>query len=464
MTSISLSAPRPRTALVAWHRALWTTHWPDRPPYVTVTCSVEGSLMRGSVFRRCNKCRRRVTEARRCEHCGYAGHTWAFVVDIGKRGKGGRQVKRQGFATKSEAEETLATLLATKHRGGAMPPRGLPVGAYLTERWLPRMRVRPSTADERRVHINAYVLPRIGDIRLEDLTGDDLTAMYDDLLVRGRTRRRDPELGWGLSPTTVRHVHTILHRAFADAIRWGLLDRNPCDQADPPSTAEVKARAQAARTTWSWDQLRRFIATIEDDPLYAMWHLFATTGLRRGEMAALKWPEVDLVEGLIAVVRNAVPVRGEVIEQDLPKTASSRRSIELGAGDVEVLRQHRVRQAEQRLTARGRWREPDRVFTSPVGGRLYPPDITRRFHELTDAAGVPRMRVQDLRHTHATLMLKSGEKVKVISERLGHSTTSFTMDTYAAYIPGMQREAADRFTDRLLENVEDDEGAEGDTS
>lgn len=363
--------------------------------------------MRGSIYKRCNKCRKRITEPRRCEHCGYSGHTWAFTVDIGKRGKGGRQIKRQGFATKTEAEEALAKLLATKQRGGQVPPRGLTVGTYLTKRWLPRMRVRPSTADERRVHFNAYVVPRIGDIKLSDVTGDDLTEMYDDLLIRGRTRRADPELGWGLSPTTVRHVHTILHRAFQDAIRWGLLDRNPCSQADPPSTAEVKARAQAARSTWSWDQLRRFITAMQSDRLYAMWHLFATTGVRRGEMAALMWPQVDLDEGLIAIVRNAVPVRGQVIEQDPPKTASSRRSIELGEGDIEVLRQHRVRQAEEHLAANGVWRDPERVFTSEIGGRIYPPDITRRFHQLTDQAGVPRIRIQDLRHTHATPRFKS---------------------------------------------------------
>lgn len=201
---------------------------------------------------------------------------------------------------------------------------------------------------------------------------------------------------------------------------------------------------------WSWEQLRRFVAAIQGDRLYAMWHLFATTGMRRGEMAGLVWRYVDLGEGLISIVRNAVPVRGKVIEQDYPKSAKSRRAIELDDIDVQVLRAHRRRQAEERLAVGGTWADPERVFTTRVGGRLYPPDITNVFHRLTDQAGVPRIRVQDLRHTHATLLLKAGENVKVVSERLGHSTTAFTMDTYAAYVPGMQRDAARRFSTRLL--------------
>lgn len=230
--------------------------------------------------------------------------------------------------------------------------------------------------------------------------GDDLTELYDELLIRGRTQRPHPELGWGLSPTTVRHVHTILHKAFADAIRWGLLYRNPCEQADPPGTAAVKARAQATRKVWSWEQLRRFIATIQGDRLYPMWHLFATTGMRRGEMAGLVWRYVDLDEGLISIVRNAVPVRGKVIEQDYPKSAKSRRAIEIDDIDVQALRAHRKRQAQERLAFGGAWADPERVFTTRVGGRLYPPDITKMFHHLTDEAGLPRIRLQDLR-SHA---------------------------------------------------------------
>lgn len=132
-----------------------------------------------------------------------------------------------------------------------MGPTSITVGEYLLEKWLPRTRTSEKTRTDRETHMRAYVVPRIGGFKLVDLTGEELNEMYDDLAVRGRTQRPDPELGWGLSPTTVRRIHTQLHKAFNDAMRWGLIIRNPCDRADPPSTTEVKARALASRTVYT---------------------------------------------------------------------------------------------------------------------------------------------------------------------------------------------------------------------
>jgi integrase len=335
------------------------------------------------------------------------------------------------------------------NRPGFEPLTKLTVGNYLLERWLPRTRTSPKTRQDRETHMRVYVVPRIGGRRMIELTGDDLTEMYDDLLERGRTRKPDPELGWGLSPSTVRRIHTQLHKAFVDAIRWGLLQRNPCEQSDPPSTTDVKGRALAVRRVYNWTQLQRFVATAADDRLYAMWHLFASTGMRRSEVAALRWQHLDLEVGVISVVRAAVEHSGQVHEKELPKSSTSRRAIELDAFDVDVLRDHADRQAMERRSAGDAWREHDLVFSSAIGGRLYPPDLTRSFHDLTDRAGLPRIRLHDLRHTHATLLLKSGEMAKVVTERLGHSTTAYTQDAYQHVLPGMQRAAARRFRERL---------------
>jgi integrase len=387
---------------------------------------------------------------------------WAFVLDLGKRGDGGRRrALRSGFETKQEAEQARADLIAETVSGYVAPSK-LTVAAYLVDRWLPRTRTTPKTRADRETHMKAYVVPRIGGLALQELTGDHLTEMYDDLAVSGRTRKPDPELGWGLSPTTIRRIHTQLHKAFEDAIRWGLLNRNPCDRADPPSTSEVKARAREARRSYTWDQLRAFVSTAEADRLFAMWYLFATTGMRRSEMAALLWRNIDLDTGLLSVTRTAVEASGKVYERELTKSSSSRRAIELDDVDVQILRQHRKRQAEEQLAFPGQWRDPDRVFTSPVGGRLYPPDITKAFHGLLDDAGLPRIRLHDVRHTLATLMLKSGEVTKVVTERLGHSTTAYTQDAYQEVMPGMQRDAARRFREKLLEpEIDDDSGSTG---
>ncbi len=198
-----------------------------------------------------------------------------------------------------------------------------------------------------------------------------------------------------------------------------------------------------------WTQLQGFVAAAADDRLYAMWHLFASTGMRRSEMAALRWQHVDLEVGAISVVRVAVEHSGIVHEKELPKSSTSRRAIELDAFDVDVLRIHAERQRTEQRAAGKAWQDLDLVFTSPLGKRLYPPSITREFHDLTDRAGLPSIRLHDLRHTHATLLLKSGEMTKVVTERLGHSTTAYTQDAYQHVLPGMQRGAARRFRERL---------------
>jgi integrase len=273
--------------------------------------------------------------------------------------------------------------------------------------------------------------------------------------------RKRPKRGL-LSPTTIRRIHTQLHKAFADAMRWGLIIRNPCDRADPPSTTDVKARALASRTVYTWEQLQRFVRAAAEDHLFAMWQLFITTGMRRSEMAALRWDHVDLEAAMLSVVRGAVEVSGKVYEKELPKSSSSRRAIELAPADVDVLHLHRKLQEEAAKAAQEAWKHEGHVFTSSVGGRLYPPDITKMFHALTDAAGLPRIRLHDTRHTVATLMLKAGEVTKVVTERLGHSTTAYTQDAYQHVLPGMQRDAATRFHERLARgDGADEDDADG---
>ena len=412
--------------------------------------------MPGNVFKRCRGCGRRIKPKKRgCDNpqCKNPNVGWAFVIDLGRRGDGKRrQVLRTGFETKGEAERALDEF-ADQSRKGVEPTR-VTVEEYLLEKWLPRTRTSEKTRADRETHMRAYVVPRIGGFKLVDLTGEDLNEMYDDLAVRGRTQRRDPELGWGLSPTTIRRIHTQLHKAFNDAMRWGLIVRNPCDRADPPSTTDVKARALASRTVYTWEQLQRFVRAAAEDRLFAMWQLFVTTGMRRSEMAALRWDHVDLETAMLSVVRGAVEVSGKVYEKELPKSSSSRRAIELAPADVDVLRLHRKVQAEEAKAAQEAWEHKGHVFTSSVGGRLYPPDITKMFHALTDEAGLPRIRLHDTRHTVATLMLKAGEVTKVVTERLGHSTTAYTQDAYQHVLPGMQRDAATRFHERLARGTD----------
>ncbi len=402
--------------------------------------------MAGTIYKRCRSCGRKVTD-RVCSKpgCEEAEFSWAFSISLGTRADGRpRRVLRSGFRTKREAQAALddiRTNTADRH----VRPRNLTLEDYLVGRWLPRLRTTEKTRRDRAMHMRAYVIPRLGSRRLIDVTGDDLTEMYEDLLLRGRTTKPDPELGMGLSPTTVRRIHVQLNKAFNDAIRWELLLRNPCQQADPPSANEVKARALAARKIYTWDQLRTFMDEASTDRLHGLWHLLVATGMRRSEAVALRWEHVDLGQHMISVVRSAVETEGQVHEHELPKSSSSRRRIELHEIDVGILRDHQRLQDRERQALGDVWRGTGHVFTSHVGGRLYPPDVTRWFHQITDRAGLPRIRIHDLRHTHATLLLKAGVPTKVVTERLGHSTTAYTQDAYQHVMPGMQRDAANYF-------------------
>jgi len=221
---------------------------------------------------------------------------------------------------------------------------------------------RPRTQARRRAATDQAHGVRLAGLTLEELSGDDLTYLYDELAVRGRRRAPHPEFGHGLSPTTVRRIHTMLHKAFADAS--------------------------------------------SDDRLFAMWHPFVTTRMRRSEVATLLWRNVALETGLLSVTRAAVEVRGKVDERELTKSSSSRRAIELAEQDVSVLRQHRKAQLEEQIALHGSWQDVERVFTSPTGDPLHPPNITRAFHLLTNRAGLQRIRLHDLRHTFATLKFR----------------------------------------------------------
>jgi integrase len=265
-----------------------------------------------------------------------------------------------------------------------------------------------------------------------------LTRLYADLLEHGR-RDRD-----GLSRRSVRYLHAIVRGALSDARRWGLVTHNVAEQADPPR----QDRNRDAMRTWSAEQVRAFLDHVGDDRLCTLWLLLVSTGMRRGEACGLHWDDLDLEAARVAVRRNLTAVRGRGPAREAswsePKTSRSRRSVALDANTVEQLRAHRRRQLEERLAAGPAYVDRGLVFCREDGSELDPDWVSKRFERLADAAGLPRIRLHDLRHTHATLALQAGVHVKVVSERLGHATVGMTLDTYSHVIPAMQEDAAQR--------------------
>jgi integrase len=367
------------------------------------------------------------------------GNTWSVIVDLGVDGAGKRQQKwKGGFRTKREAETALNEFVAQLAAGTYVEETNKSVGVFLGE-WLPAIRgtVRPSTWRSYATNIERHAIPRLGSVPLRRLSAPQLNAFYEELL---RTGRCD-DTG-GLSPRTVRYTHVILHRALRDAVRWGLLARNPADLADPPKQQRPEVQV------WDAQQLRQFLEHVGTDRLAALWVLLATTGMRRGEALGLRWRDVDLEAGRASIAQTLGSWGGQLTFAP-PKTAKSRRSISLDAVTISVLRRHRKLQLEERLRLGVGLGDLDLVFTREDGSPVRPDSVTRQFGELSRCAGLPKIRLHDLRHTYATIALTAGAQAKVVAERLGHSTIGITLDTYSHVMPALEEETAARIA-RLI--------------
>jgi len=237
---------------------------------------------------------------------------------------------------------------------------------------------------------------------------------------------------------TIHHDHACLHKACKDAVRWGHISRNPLDAADPP---RKKGDGSKEMKTWSREQLKAFLEAMKEERLSPLWHTIAMTGMRRGEAIGLRWIDVDLEAGRIAVRRALIPSGRDVIVSE-PKTVKGRRVIAIDPGTVEVLKGQAPRQLDEQKEWDDAWVESSLVFTQENGAALDPETLTRYWRQAVKKAMLPTIRLHDLRHTHATLALQAGIYPKVVSERLGHATVSITLDTYSHAIPAMQEEAA----------------------
>ena len=349
-------------------------------------------------------------------------NSWEITVDVGVDPQG-RRLRRYFHVKgrKAEAERKLREMLTALDKGVPVDTSKITVSELL-DRWYSDYVVpntKPRTAESYEVIIRVHLKPHLGLLQLAKLQALQIQAMESALL-------RD-----GKSAKTVLNVHRVLREALEQAMRWGLIWRNTAQLVDPPRPEKSRPKVPSPAEVW------RILALAKETPYYPACHFMAFTGCRRGECLGLKWGNVDLDKGIASIVETVQRVKGRGLIFDTPKSASSRRAIALDSEAMDVMRTHRLEQLQQRLLLGNRWDDFDLVFPGPFGRPLDPSVLTHTFEGLTKKAGVKGVRLHDLRHFHASLLLQMQVHPKVVQERLGHATISITLDTYSHLIPSM---------------------------
>lgn len=364
------------------------------------------------------------------------GATWSYVVREVDPATGKSKPRWVGgHPTKKAAREARDAARHATHRGTYVAPKNLTVGDYL-DTWITahEVELKPSTAKSYRDNIERYLRPRIGRERLQSLSPQRLSLLFRDLYEKGG---KD---GKALSPRTVEFARAVLRRALQDAVLDRHIEVNPVVGTKRPRTVKPK------HTTWTGAQLRTFLAELEEGHRWTwLWELAAGTGMRRGELLALRWSEVDLDAGVIRVERSVTQVTQRRI-YGTPKN-HERRDVALDEHLVASLRGWRKRQLAERLAGGAAYAGTDDLLVTWEDGRPVLPDyITRTFGNLTTGLAVPRLTFHELRHTHATLLLRESVPVHVVAKRLGHKDPSVTLNVYADAIPDDDGRAVDTFT------------------
>lgn len=368
--------------------------------------------------------------------------SYSIVLDLAPDATGKRRQHWQTVrGTKREAEDKLVELLHERNSGIDHPRERLTVAAYL-DRWLADYvgpTLAPKTCQTYREVVKRRLVPAFGTVRLSSLRPTQIQAWYTLLLSEGRAKGAG-----GLSPRSVLRYHQILHAALRQAVRWQLLVRNPADAVEPPRPGRRELQVPGAA------EVRSLLAAADRTAYGPLVRLAVLTGMRRGELLGLRWGDVDLERASVNVQQTAQRLSGLGIVYRQPKTRLSRRSIALSPATVAVLRQQRRQQAEARLLAGPAYVDHDLVFASGLGTPVEAGTLARTWAKITEAAGAGHVRFHDLRHAHATLLLRQGVHPKIVSERLGHASIAITLDTYSHVVPGLQEAAAAQL-DAILE-------------
>ncbi len=397
---------------------------------------------------------------------------YKIIIEAGLDANGKRRREcRTVHGPRSEAMALRAKLLADRAKGEYVGRSDERLEPYL-RRWLEWKRPRVSGRTHERYSslLESSIIPALGSLRLQQITPQHLDAYYSASLEEPGQRT-----GSTLSPTTVRHRHVVLKMALKRAVELGLLPRNPADFAEPPKAKRARLRVLDGQ------EAARIIAEAQGSSELLPVFLALNTGARLGELLALRWSDIDLETGAMSIRRTLVePLKrgdSETWYSFKEPKSDKERTVDITGPTVEALRQHRADQAAERLACGIAWADLDLVITGTGGEPVRPSAVSTGFRQLVaelnrcglcegsgelDANRCPAcdglgdthrfdgLRFHDLRHSHATILLRSGIPPHVVSQRLGHSTVAFTLDRYAHVLPGQQMAAAEAFDAALM--------------
>lgn len=366
---------------------------------------------------------------------GKRGVSYTVIVDTNSSGD--RKQKKKTFKAKKEAERWLSETIAAVNKGTYFEPVKTTVKEHLKD-WLNtygKQNLTLTTYAGYKIIVEKHLIPELGDISLSELKPKNVKDYYTKALESGRKDGKKM-YGKGLSATTVSQHHRVLREALQHALELEMIVRNPCDAAKPPRKAKHEITFLPA------EDATGIIELFRDSYMFIPVFLAVTIGARRAEILGLKWEDVDFENGTINIRRGLYVTADEGLFFKEPKNKTSKRSVAISPEVIKVLKKHKTEQKKDKLSAGAKHKEDDLVCCLPGGAMINPSSFSNRFHEVVSKAG-HKVRFHDLRHAHASYLLKQGVHPKVVSERLGHSNISMTMDLYSHIAPTLQKDAAD---------------------
>ncbi len=383
-------------------------------------------IMRGSIIKR-------------------SSDSYRIKISLGKDATTGKYLSHYETVkgNKKDAERRLNELIHQREHGTFVKPDKVTMSEYLKS-WLAdycKPNLSPRTHELYSYICDKHIVPTLGNILLVELKPQHLQRLYAT------------KLSSGLSNRTVQIIHATLHKALKNAVKTGLLIRNVVEAVDTPKIQRPEMRVM------SETDLHIFLEYAKDIPYYALFYTALFTGMRRAELLALRWSDIDLELCQLSVTRSMQYIGSAAPEDRIsfkePKTAKSRRLIALSPSTAITLREHKAKQAELRQSlGYPTQSDNDLVFSRYDGSPLLPNSITHAWIKLVRRCGLHGIRLHDARHTHASLLLKQGVHPKIVQERLGHGSIQITLDTYSHVAPGLQQAAANKFDEIIMPSIE----------